>query len=124
MEEIFRGYRDRDYDQCEELVNQAWGFDKIFSPKVLSELAKCIYTKGSVLGSNYRMVVEVDGEVVGFIFGLNEHSRKPGRIILFGLGVLWKLIFIKSDKPDKNDLINALKVHEENRVDVVDKGRR
>ena len=123
MEEIFRRYRDSDYDQCEGLVNQAWGFDKIFSPKALSDVAKCIYTKGAVLGSNYRMVVEVDGNVVGFIFGLNEYLRKPGRNILFGLGVLWKLIFIKSDKPDKNDLINALKVHEKNRADVVDKGR-
>ena len=123
MEEIFREYRDGDYEQCEELVNQAWGFDKIFSPKALSDVAKCIYTKGSVLGSNYRMVFEVDGNVVGFIFGLNAYSRKPGRNILFGLSILWKLIFIKSDKPDKNDLINALKVHEKNKTDIVDRGR-
>ena len=123
VKEIFRGYRDSDYDQCEELVNQAWRFDRIFSPKALSDVAKYIYTKGSVLGSNYRMVVEVDRNVVGFIFGLNEYSRKPGGNLLFGLGVLWRLIFIKSGKPDKNDLLNALKVHEKNRADIVDKHR-
>ena len=61
--------------------------------------------------------------MVGFIFGLNEYSRKPGRNILFGLSILWKLIFIKSNKPDKNDLINALKVHEKNRTNIVDRGR-
>ncbi len=45
MEEIFRRYRDSDYDQCEGLVNQVWGFDK----KALSDVAKCIYAKGAVL---------------------------------------------------------------------------
>lgn len=123
MEEIFREYKDGDYEQCEELVNQAWGFDEIFSPKALSSIAKSIYTKGSVLGSNYKMVVVVDGKVVGFIFGLNAYSRKSGKNILFGISILWKLMFIKSDKPDKNDLINALKVHEKNRTVIVDRGR-
>ena len=123
MKELFREYRDGDYEACEELVNQAWGFDNIFSSKALSNIAKHIYTKGSVLGSNYRLVVEVEGNVVGFIFGLNAYSKRPGRNILFGLSLLWKLIFIKSSKPDKNDLINALRVHEKNRTDIVDRGR-
>lgn len=122
MKELFREYRDGDYEACEELVNQAWGFDNIFSSKALSDIAKHIYTKGSVLGSNYRVVVEVEGNVVGFIFGLNAYSKRPGRNILFGLGLLWKLMFIKSGKPDKNDLINALRVHEKNRTDIVDRG--
>ncbi|MEA1988335.1 MAG: GNAT family N-acetyltransferase [Pseudomonadota bacterium] len=123
MQELYREYRDSDYEKCEELVNHAWGFDKIFSPKALSDIAKCIYTRGSVLGSNYRMVVEVDGNVVGFIFGLNEYARKPRKNLLFGLKILWKLIFIKSNKPDKNDLIDALKVHEKNRAVIVDRSR-
>jgi len=123
MEVIFREYKDSDYEQCEELVNKAWGFDKVFSPKPLSDLAKLIYTKGSVLSSNYKMVVEVEGKVAGFIFGLNEYSKKPGRNLLFGLSILWKLMRIKSDRPDNNDLINALKTHEKNRTDIVERGR-
>ena len=123
MEEIFREYKDTDYEQCEELVNQAWGFDKIFSPKALSDFTKLIYTKGSVLGSNYKMVVEAEGQVVGFIFGLNENSNKPGKNILFRLGLLWKLIWIKGDKPDKNDLVNALQAHEKNRTHTVHRNR-
>jgi len=122
MEEVFREYKNSDYEQCEELVNQAWGFDKIFSPEALSSFAKLIYTKGSVLGSNYKMVVEANGRVVGFIFGLNEKSRKPGKNILFRLGLLWKLIWMKGDKPDKSDLLNALQTHEKNRTDIVHRG--
>ncbi|CAA6819004.1 MAG: Unknown protein [uncultured Sulfurovum sp.] len=123
MKEMFREYKDSDYTQCEELVNEAWRFDYIFSPKALSDIAKLIYTKGSVLGSNYKMVVEVNGKVIGFIFGLNEHSNKPGNNILFGLGLLWKLIWIKCKKPNRNDLLNALKVHENNRAEIVYRGR-
>ena len=84
MEALFRDYKVDDYSQCEALVNQAWGFDKIFSPKALADVAKCIYTKGSVLTSNYRTVVEVDGRVAGFLFGFNEFSAKRRRNILFG----------------------------------------
>lgn len=124
MEKLIREYKEEDYEQCEELVNQAWAFEKIFTPAALSNLAKCIYTRGSVLGSNYKMVAEVEGNVVGFIFGLDEYSKKPGKNILFGLSVLWKLIRIKNERPkDKSDLINAIKIHEKNRSNVVDKGR-
>ena len=124
MKELLREYREEDYEQCEALVNQAWGFDKIFAPKALSDLAKCIYTKGSVLGSNYRKIVEVDRKVVGFIFGLNELSKKPVRNMLFGLSILWRLIRIKSEKPeDKKELINAIKAHEKNRAGLVGRGK-
>lgn len=123
MDEMFREYKDSDYMQCEELVNQAWKFDHIFSPKALSDIAKLIYTKGSVLSSNYKMVAEVNGKVKGFIFGLHENVNKPRKSILFGLGLLWQLIWIKGKKPDKNDLLNALKVHENNLTEIVSRGR-
>ena len=124
MEEILREYRDSDYLQCEELVNQAWGFDKIFAPEELVNLAKCMYTRGSVLGSNYKMVVEVNGKVAGFIFGLNECATKPGLNILYRLNMLWKLLRVKSEKPkNKDDFINAIKDHENNRTKLVRRGK-
>ena len=124
MKELLRKYREEDYEQCESLVNQAWKFDKIFAPKALSDLAKCIYTKGSVLHSNYRYVVEIDGNVVGFIFGLNELSTRPGRNIIFGLSIIWRLMRIKSERPeDKKELINAIKSHEQNRTSLVGRGK-
>lgn len=124
MRELLREYREEDYSQCESLVNQAWGFDEIFAPEALSNLAKCMYTKGSVIGSNYRMVIEVDGKVAAFIFGLNERLRKPGINILYRLSMLWKLIRVKSEKPkDKNEFLNAIKSHDENRTKLVGRGR-
>jgi len=123
MEEIFREYKESDYEQCEELVNQAWGLDKIFSSEKLSGFAKLIYTKGSVLGSNYKMVVEDHGQVIGFIFGLNEHLNKPRRNTLFGLMLLWRLIWVKGNKSEKKHLLDALTNHQKNRMDVIDRGR-
>lgn len=122
MKEIFRSYNDNDYEQCEELVNQAWGFDRIFAPEALSDLAKSMYTRGSVLVSNYQMVVEVNGKVVGFIFGFNEKSKKPGLNIFYRLETLWRLIRVKTEKPkNKNDFITAIKDHERNRAKLVKK---
>lgn len=124
MEEILRKYRDSDYEQCEELVNQAWGFDKIFAPEELVSLAKCMYTRGSVIGSNYRAVIEVNGKVAGFIFGLNRRSTKPRLNILYRLSMLWRLTRVKSEKPrNKNDFLNAIKDHETNRTQLVPRGK-
>lgn len=124
MNEIYREYRESDYSQCEDLVNQAWGFNEIFSPSAMSDLAKCIYTKGSVLGSNYRMVVEDEGRIAGFVFGLNEYGKKPRKNYIFGISILWRLMRIKSEKPeDKNDLLSAIKIHEKNKTKIVDRGK-
>jgi ribosomal protein S18 acetylase RimI-like enzyme len=124
MNEIHRNYRESDYPQCEALVNQAWGFDDIFAPQALSDLVKYLYTKGSVLGSNYRTVVEVDGKVAGFIFGLNEFGKKPGNSFLFGLSILWRLMLISSEKPEnKQELLSAMKSHEANRTSIVKRGK-
>jgi len=61
------------------------------------------------------MVVEVDGNVAGFLFGFNEFSTKPSKNILFGLSILWRLFRIKTKNPqDKKDLINAINIHEKN----------
>lgn len=124
MNEIFREYQNSDYQQCEALVNQAWGFDSIFAPQALANVAKCIYTKGSVLGSNYKSVVEIDGKIAGFIFGLNEFDKQPGRNILFSLHILWRLFRIKSQHHgDKKKLLTAINTHEQNRSKIVNRGR-
>jgi len=122
MNEIFREYEDCDYLQCESLVNQAWKFDDIFAPDKLSNLIKYIYTKGSIVSSNYKMVIEVDGKVVGFIFGFNELAKKPSKNILFSLNVSWRSIWVKTEKPvDKNELVNAMNTHEKNKAKIVGK---
>ncbi len=121
---LFRDYKDSDYDSCEDLVNNAWGFDMIFKPQEFADIAKCIYTKGSVIGSNYRRVVEVNGRVVGFIFGLNEMCLKPRGSLLFGLGILRQLLFLKGVAfKGKRHLLKAINTHEINRSKVVARGK-
>lgn len=122
---LFRDYKDSDYETCEALVNNAWKFDSNFKPQELADLARCVYTKGSVIGSNFRQVVEMNGKVVGFIFGLDETSAKPKGGILFGLSILWKLFRIKGMSfKDKKKFINAMSIHETNRSQLLGKGRR
>ncbi|MBK8188762.1 MAG: hypothetical protein IPK77_16750 [Cellvibrio sp.] len=70
-----RHYQKSDYSRCEELVNLAWRFDKIFVSEKLFLLAKELYTKGSFFSSNYHMVAETNGKVVGFIFGFNINNK-------------------------------------------------
>lgn len=124
MNEIFRQYQAADYFECEALVNKAWGFDQLFAPQTLCDLAKALYTKGALLASNYKQVVEVDGKVVGFLFGLNEYGKKPGNHLLFGLSVLWRLMWIKNEPPNgKQALLFALKVHEKNRASILASGK-
>jgi ribosomal protein S18 acetylase RimI-like enzyme len=120
MEVIFRNYKIKDYAQCESLVNEAWGFDKNFKPQGLADIAKEIYTKGSEINSNFRRVVEKDGKVVGFIFGLNKKGKNPKGKLIFGLKTLWKLLQIKPIQPrTRKELLSAFQVHEENRSKLV-----
>jgi len=123
-EAIFRDYKDSDYANCESLVSDAWKFDDNFKPQELSNIAKCMYTKGSVIGSNFRKVVESRGKVVGFMFGLNEMSAKPKRGVLFGLSTLRRILCVKGIKfSDKKKLLKAINVHQINRSKVVNRGR-
>lgn len=124
MEFTIREYTEHDYAKCEELVNQAWQFDTIFQPEALAKIAKKMYTGGSVAESTYRAVAEVDGEVVGFIFGLNEYTRQRRSWHLgLRLSILWGLLTLKSSTPDKSVLLNAMAEHERNKSALVNKKR-
>lgn len=114
MAEI-RPYRGSDYDSCEELVNQAWGFDRLFSSGNLRKIAKCLYTKGSEVSSNYKMVAESDGKVVGFIFGQNCHRKKTRGGLLLGLKATLDLNFKKMDASERKLFVDAIKGHHKNR---------
>ena len=121
-----RDYKESDYTRCESLVSDAWDFDKIFQPQGLASVAKRLYTMSSVVNSNYFKVVETDGEVVGFIFGLNEKATVPRKlpIIRFGLGILLRILLVRGVKySEKKKLLNAINVHTANRFKLVKPGR-
>ncbi len=124
MKSTLREYERSDYEACESLVNGAWGFDANFKPQELSDIAKCMYTKGSVIGSNFRRVLEVNGKVVGFIFGLNEILSKPKKEIWFELNTLRRIFFVKGMSfKEKKKMLGAINTHEINRSKVVARGR-
>ncbi|MCG8016930.1 MAG: GNAT family N-acetyltransferase [Candidatus Thiodiazotropha sp. 'RUGA'] len=124
MDIIIRPYKPSDYQLCEALVAQAWGFDEIFKPAEMSALAKYLYTRGSLISSNYRRVAEHDGRLVGFIFGYNEYAVKPKGKLLFTLQLLWRLLTVSGHRPDdKKRLIRAIEEHQKNRTAIVGQGR-
>ena len=124
IEALFRDYKDSDYESCEALVSDAWKFDSNFKPQELSNIAKCMYTKGSVIGSNFRKVVEINGKIAGFIFGLNEMTTKPKKNVWFGLNILRRILCVKGmEFRDKKKLLIALNTHEANKAKIVDRGK-
>ncbi|MBW9262194.1 MAG: GNAT family N-acetyltransferase [Candidatus Thiodiazotropha sp. (ex. Lucinisca nassula)] len=124
MDITIRPYRQSDYQFCEALVAQAWGFDEIFKPAEMSALAKYLYTRGSLVSSNYCRVAEDDGRLVGFIFGYNEYAVRPKGKLLFTLQIIWRLLTVSGHRPDdKKRLIRAIEEHQKNRAAIVGQGR-
>lgn len=121
---VIREYRDSDFTVCETLVSNAWEFEKNFKPIELARLAKYLYTMGSVSGSNFHKVIEVHGEVVGFLFGLNENAALPKKNIALGLGIMRRLLFLRGMAfKEKIALLKAMNTHEVNRYKLVGRGK-
>ncbi len=116
---LLRNYQNLDYHECESLVNGAWGFDVHFKPKALSKIALCLYTQGSVVNSNFRKVIEVDGKVAGFLLGWNESWSRPKGVIGFGLSILFKILCVRGVSIRKKmALLGAMRTHEINRTHI------
>ncbi|MBN4060659.1 GNAT family N-acetyltransferase [bacterium AH-315-I20] len=121
---ILRDYKDSDYKDCEALANGAWQFDDNFKPQELSDIAKHICTTGALVASNFRKVIESNGEVIGFLFGFNNMSARPKKVMLFGLSTVFRMLCAKGIKfSEKITLLQAINTHEKNRLQVVDRGK-
>ena len=119
-----REYRDSDYPICESLVSNAWQFDENFKPKGLADIARCMYTKGSVINANYHTVVEFDNKVIGLLFGLNENTTPPKKSLLFGISILLRILFLfGTPYKEKTRLLKAITTHVENRIKIAKPGR-
>ena len=119
MDMTYREYKKEDYFFCEEMVNVAWGFDRLFESKHLQSVAKYLYTKGSLVSSNYKYVAAHQGKVVGFIFGYNSSLSKNNLSATWlGLKATYDLNFKKMDKQEKQQFISIIKQHQKNRAKV------
>ncbi len=120
MEIIIRNFEQGDYIHCEELVNEAWHFDKIINDKNLSKTALHIYTKGGLSSGNMNLVAVYQGTVVGFLFGYNHLSKiKPRGKIKLAINAIVSFNFKKMDKIERNKFIKALTDHNKNRTSIV-----
>lgn len=118
-----RKYRESDYNRCTELVCEAWNFDSVFRPAEFTELAKAIYTGGALIESSFKSVALCNGEVVGFIFGINRNTQKARLHLRFRLKIIWQFYRLKNTTPCKKDLLKALSEHEKNRSVFVPRKR-
>jgi len=123
MDYEIRDYTEEDYKQCSELVCRAWDFDSVFRPAEFTDLAKSIYTGGAQIESTFKSVAVHNGEVIGFIFGMNRTLYKMKLHLKYRLKVLWKIFKIKSSTPKKEELIAAMSEHEKVRSNLVPKKR-
>lgn len=123
MEITIRNFEHHDYDRCEELVNEAWHFDKIISDKNLSKTALWLYTRGGLCSGNINLVAVDQGKVVGFLFGYNILAKtKPRGKIKLALDAIISFNFKKMDKIERNKFIKALTDHNKNRT-VIEPGK-
>ena len=122
MKPLIRGYCGRDYKHCERLVEKAWNFDRIFPNPALRKIASLGYTKGSLEDSNYSQVVEVNGRIAGFLFGRNERKPHFKFFVWFRMQMLWRLLFFRGKRSERDALLTALNVHVDNRSEIVPRG--
>lgn len=114
-----RNFEKQDYPFCEELVNEAWHFDKIFTDKNLSKIALRMYTKGGLASGNINLVAIVQGRVVGFLFGLNHLSKAKSRgKIMLAIDSIISFNFKKMDKIERDTFIKVLTDHNKNRTRI------
>ena len=120
---VIRKYHSSDYPACEALASNAWAFEKNFTPRAFAGLVAYLYAMGSVLESNFKMVVEDNNEVVGFLFAFNENAARPQSAMqnfFWQISILIRLLFIKGlSLRDKIALIKATTRHERNKAKLI-----
>ena len=93
-----RSFRFADLPKCYEIVALSFGVSDRISPRILADFLAKLYVESSVIESSKAFGLEVDGEVVGFLFGrLPDEPLFQGRYSgVFGkLAMIGELLFLK-----------------------------
>jgi ribosomal protein S18 acetylase RimI-like enzyme len=119
MDINIRNFEQADYERCEELVNEAWQFDKIFADKTLGKTALRLYTKAGLCSGNVNLVALCNGRLVGFLFGFNTADKTmPRGKIKLALDAIFSFNFKKMDKIERNKFLTAVTSHNKNRAEI------
>lgn len=65
---ILRAYQKTDQKALENVVREAWRYDRFCSPKTAAKMAK-VYLNSCLTNQTFTRVAEIDGEPVGIIWG-------------------------------------------------------
>lgn len=87
-----------DLPKCYEIVSLSFGVSERISPHILADYMAKLYVESSVIESSKAFGLEVDGEVVGFLFGrLPDEPLFQGRFSgFFGkLAMIGELLLLK-----------------------------
>ena len=72
---ILREYQKTDYKMLENVVREAWKYDRFCSPKTAGKMAK-VYLNSCLTNQTFTRVAEIDGEPVGIIMGKDIRKHK------------------------------------------------
>ena len=72
---IFRDYREEDRQALENIVREAWKYEKFCSPKIAAKLAK-VYFNSCLTNQTFTKVAVADQIPVGIIMGKNTQKHK------------------------------------------------
>lgn len=72
---ILREYQKADHKILENVVREAWKYDRFCSPKTAAKMAK-VYLNSCLTNQTFTRVAEIDGEPVGIIMGKDIRKHK------------------------------------------------
>lgn len=72
---ILRGYQKADQQALENVVREAWKYDRFCSPKTAAKMAK-VYLNSCLTNQTFTRVAVINGEPVGIIMGKNIEKHK------------------------------------------------
>ncbi|HAA85968.1 MAG TPA: hypothetical protein DCE14_06460 [Kosmotogaceae bacterium] len=96
----YRPIKKSDFQRVRRLINQTWQIDRFCSDEKLLETGLDLFLRSSLMHSNYTLVAEENGEVVGFILGRTDRDFNLfGTLFRHLPQILWKtLLFIAQNK--------------------------
>ena len=72
---ILREYQKTDHQALENIVREAWKYDRFCSPKTAAKMAK-VYLSSCLTNQTFTKVAEINGEPVGIIMGKDIENHK------------------------------------------------
>ena len=72
---VLREYQKTDHKALENVVREAWNYDRFCSPKTAAKMAK-VYLSSCLTNQTFTRVAEINGEPVGIIMGKDIRNHK------------------------------------------------